>query len=197
MSGNEPADFNQSSTVEQSSDAAGLDSLKQDVSQVTDAAVERGHSLLRSASEQATGFLDGRKNNAADSMTEAAKVLRTSAQQAFGDRSAINAAASTAAGRVERFADTLRDRSAAEIVHDVEAALRRRPTTVAVITIALGFLGARFVTASAEGLRNQREREYPPHGRASGEVHVQGVGPAAKAGTPAHPGSIAGPGLST
>ena len=152
MSGNEPADLNQSSTVRQSSDAADLDGLKDDVSQLTDAAVERGHSLLRSATEQATGFLDGRKNDAANSMAEAAKMLRTSAQQAFGDRSAINAAVNTALGRVERFADTLRDRSAAEIVHDVEAALRRRPTTVAVITIALGFLGARFVRASAEGL---------------------------------------------
>jgi hypothetical protein len=197
MSGNEPADLNQSSTVQQSSDAVDLDSLKHDVSQVTDAAVERGHSLLRSASEQATGFLDGRKNDAANSVAEAAKMLRTSAQQAFGDRSAINAIVNTAVGRVERFSDTLRDRSAAEIVHDVEAALRRRPTTVAVITIALGFLGARFVRASAGGLRNQPEREYPQHGRASGEVHVQGVGPAAKAGTPAHAGSIASPGLST
>ena len=83
MSGNEPADLNQSSTVQQSSGAADLDGLKDDVSQLTDAAVERGHGLLRSASEQATSFLDGRKNDAADSMSEAAKMLRSSAQQAF------------------------------------------------------------------------------------------------------------------
>jgi hypothetical protein len=189
MSGNEPADLHK-----RSSSAADLDGLKDDVSQLTDAAVERGHSLLQSARDQATGFLDGRKNDAADSIAEAAKVFRNSAQQALGDRSAINAVVNTAVGRVERFAGTLRDRSAAELVHDVEAALRRRPATVAVITLALGFLGARFVRASAEGIRDQRPHQQ--HGPASGEVHAQGVGPAAKAGTTAHAGTIAGPRLS-
>lgn len=164
---------NPGSSSQQGAQAADWDGLKDDVSQIADAALERGRGLLGSARSQATGFLDGRKDDAAQSIVELAQSLRESAQ-AFGDRPNIQGVVDTAVGGLEQLADTIRERSVAELFEDLENMMRRRPTTVAVATLALGFLAARFVKASAEGMRDERAREYRRQGGSGGQLQARG-----------------------
>lgn len=146
------------SSGQQGSQPADWDGLKDDVSQIADAALERGRGLLGSAKDQATGFLDQRKNDAAQSIVELAHSLRDSSE-GFGERPNIRGIVDTAVDGLEQVAANIQSRSVAEIFDDVEAVMRRHPTTVAVTALALGFLAARFVKASSEGLREDFARQ--------------------------------------
>jgi hypothetical protein len=123
------------------------------VGQLTDAAMEQGRNLLDSAKEQASGFVDQRKNDAAQSVVGLANSLRESGR-AFEDLPQVRTLVDTAAGGIEQFADTIRERSVNDMLNDVEDIVRRRPMTVAVATLAAGFLLARFIKASAENARD-------------------------------------------
>jgi hypothetical protein len=166
---------NREPSSRQGSEPADWDGLKGDVSEIADAALERGRGLLGSATSQATGFVDQRKNDAAQSIVEFAQSLRESSE-AFGDRPNIQGLVETAIGGLEQVADTIRDRSAAEILNDVEAMMRRRPTTVAVTALALGFVAARFIKASAEGIKDERTRQYRAQGRVGSQSQSRGIG---------------------
>ena len=132
--------------------AADPGALKQDVEQVAEAAAERGRQFVDSARAQATGYVDQRKNDLAQSVADLAKALRD-ASQPFDDRPNIRALVDNAAGGLDQFADTIRNRSVSEIYGDVEDLLRRRPAAVAATTLAAGFLLSRFIKASAENMR--------------------------------------------
>ena len=129
-----------------------LGTLKDDVSQVAGAAVERGRQFVDSAREQATGYVEQRKGAVAQSVADLAKALRE-ASQPFDDRPNIKAFVDNAAGGLDQLADTIRSRGVAEIYSDVEDILRRRPAAVAATTLAAGFLISRFIKASADKLR--------------------------------------------
>ena len=157
---------------QQGSAAADWDGLKDDVSEIADAALDRGRGLLGSARDQATGFLDQRKDGVAQSVVELAQSLRETTES-FADRPNLHGIVDTAAGSLEQFADQIRDRSVAEIFTDLEAIMRRRPVTVAVATLAVGFLAARFVKASAEGMRDDvRQSRQPPRIGAQAQTHA-------------------------
>lgn len=151
---------NRGASGQQGATPADWDGLKDDVSEIADAALDRGRGLLGSARDQATGFLDQRKDDVAHSVVELAQSLRETTQ-AFADRPNLHGIVDTAAGSLEDFADQIRDRSVAEIFTDLEAIMRRRPMTVAVATLAAGFLAARFVKASAEGMREDARQHRP------------------------------------
>ena len=131
---------------------ADLGALKDDVSQVAEAAVERGRQFVDSAREQATGYVEQRKGAVAQSVADLARALRE-ASQPFDDRPNIKAFVDNAAGGLDQLADTIRSRGVAEIYSDVEDILRRRPAAVAATTLAAGFLISRFIKASADNLR--------------------------------------------
>src|SRR5215213_4740311 len=154
---------------------ADLNALKEDVSQVADVALERGRQFMDSARAQATGYVDQRKGDLAQSVADLASALRE-ASKPFDDRPNIKAFVDNAAVGLEQLADTVRDRSVAEIYGDVEDILRRRPAAVAVATLAAGFLVSRFIRASAENLRVAEAARRRGGGRRPG-------GPAARPAT--------------
>ena len=163
------------SAGQQGSAPADWDGLKDDVSEIADAALDRGRGLLGSARDQATGFLDQRKDDAAQSVVELAQSLRETTQ-AFADRPNLHGVVDSAAEGLEQLADQIRQRSVAEIFSDLEDIMRRRPMTVAVATLAAGFLAARFVKASAEGLRDDA-RQSRQQGRIGSQAGTRASAP--------------------
>jgi hypothetical protein len=147
--GHENRDNQQSATM-QGAAGADWDSLKSEVGDAAGAAMDQGRHLLDSARDQATGFVDQRKNAIAESVVGLANQLRESGG-ALEDRPQIRAVVDRAVGGLEQLADGIRDRSVADMIGDVEDLVRRRPAVAAVATMAAGFLLARFVKASTSG----------------------------------------------
>jgi ElaB/YqjD/DUF883 family membrane-anchored ribosome-binding protein len=138
------------------SEDADWNALKSEVSEMTDAAVERGRRFVDSAREQATGYVDRSKDHMAQSVADLATSLRE-ATRSFDDRPNIRAFVDSAAEGLDQLAGSIRERSFSEIVSDVEEVVRRRPAAVAAVTVAIGFLAARFIKSSAEGIRHEHE----------------------------------------
>lgn len=131
------------------------DALREDVSEMAGAAVERGRHFVDSAREHATEYADRRKGDIAQSVADFATSLRESTSS-FDERPNIRAVVDSAAEGLEHLADSIRERSFADIFNDLEDAVRRRPATVAAVSVAVGFLTARFIKSTAEDLRQER-----------------------------------------
>jgi hypothetical protein len=131
------------------------DTLKEDVSGIADAAVERGRHFVDAARSQASEYADKRKNDMAQSVADVAASLRE-ATKPFEDRPNIRAFAESAAVGLDQLADTIRSRSFGDIFEEVEDVVRRRPATIAVVTAAAGFLISRFIRASSDSVRHAR-----------------------------------------
>jgi hypothetical protein len=151
-------------------DAADWDALKGDVGEIAGVAVERGRHFLDSAREQATVYVDRRKDDVAQSVADFATSLRESTSS-FDDRPNIRAVVDSAAEGLDQLADTIRERSFADIFNNAEDVIRQRPAAVAAVTVAIGFLAARFIKASAEGLR--QDHVYQGQGRQGGQRRQQ------------------------
>jgi hypothetical protein len=130
-------------------DSADWDTLKSDASDIADAAIKRGRHFMDAARDQATGYVDRRKNDVAQSVADFATSLRDSTAS-FDDRPNIRAFVDSAAEGLDQLADSIRQRSFADIYEDIEDVMRRRPAAVAAVTVAVGFLAARFIKASSE-----------------------------------------------
>jgi len=157
--GQQDSDRNGQQTV----GAEDWDSLREDVSGIAGAAVERGRHFIDAAREQATDYADRRKDAVAQSVADFATSLRESTHS-FDERPNIRAVVDSAAEGLEQLAETIRERSFADIFNDFEEVARRRPATVAAVSVAVGFLAARFIKSTAEDLR----REAPASRRAQG-----------------------------
>jgi ElaB/YqjD/DUF883 family membrane-anchored ribosome-binding protein len=129
------------------------DTLRDDVSDIAGAAVERGRYFFDAARDQATDYADRRKDDVAQSVADFASSLRGSTES-FDERPNIRAVVDSAAEGLEQLADTIRERSFADIFNDFENMVRRRPATVAAVSVAVGFLTARFIKSTAEDLRH-------------------------------------------
>jgi uncharacterized membrane protein YgcG len=129
--------------------APGLDDLKEDVSEMADAAVRRGRHFVDSARAQAIDYVDRRKNDAAQSVADVANSLRE-ATKPFDDRPNIRAFADTAADGLDQLAESIRERSFEDIYGEVEEVIRRRPLAVGAAAMLVGFMAARFLKSSAE-----------------------------------------------
>jgi ElaB/YqjD/DUF883 family membrane-anchored ribosome-binding protein len=141
------------------------DALRGDMSEMAGAAVERGRHFIDSAREQATDYVDRRKDDIAQSVADFATSLRESTHS-FDERPNIRAVVDSAAEGLEQLADSIRDRSFSDIFNDFEDVVRRRPATVAAVSVAIGFLAARFVKSTAEDLRQEPVR---PSGARGGQ----------------------------
>jgi ElaB/YqjD/DUF883 family membrane-anchored ribosome-binding protein len=131
------------------------DALKGDVGDMAGAAVERGRYFIDSAREQATDYVDRRKDDVAQSVADFATSLRESTHS-FDERPNIRAVVDSAADGLEQLADTIRDKTFSDIFNDFEDVVRRRPATVAAVSVAIGFLAARFLKSTAEDMRHER-----------------------------------------
>jgi phage repressor protein C with HTH and peptisase S24 domain len=160
--------------------------IKEDVSQIAGAAVERGRNLidstLDSAKSQATSYVDQRKDEVAQSIAGFASSLREATKE-FDDRPGIREFVDSAAGGLEQVADSIRERSFNEIFELGEDMVRRRPGAVAAATLVAGFLVARFIKSSAEGIR-EAEAE-----RRRGSGSQRGGGPGRRPRAQASAGS--------
>jgi len=173
-------------TKQQGADNADWDTLKGDVGDIAGVAVERGRHFLDSAREQATVYVDRRKDSVAESVADLASSLRESTSS-FEDRPNIRAFVDSAAEGLDQLAGSIRERSFADIFNGVEDVVRQRPATVAAVSVIVGFVAARFIKSSAEGLRQG-------HPMPGGQGRRQGGG-ARAAGTQA--GGQRGPGATT
>jgi hypothetical protein len=162
---------------------ADWDALKDDVGDIANAAVERGRHFLDSAREQATGYVDRRKDDVAQSVTDLATSLRE-ATSSFDDRPNIRAFVDSAAEGLNQFADSIRERTVNDIFNDVEDVVRQRPAAVAAITVAIGFLTARFIKSSAEGMRHGYGSDQAQM-RSGGQQQARGPGAQASRGSQA------------
>jgi len=117
------------------------DALRGDVGEMAGAAVERGRYFIETAREQAADYVGHRKDDIAQSVADFATSLRESTNS-FDERPNIRAVVDSAADGLEQLADTIRDRSFADIFNDFEDVVRRRPATVAAVSVAVGFLAA-------------------------------------------------------
>lgn len=128
------------------------DALKDDVGDIAGVAVERSRYFIDSAREQATDYVGRRKDDVAQSVADFATSLRESTRS-FDERPNIRAVVDTAAEGLEQLADSIRERSFADFFNEFEDVVRRRPATAAAVSVAVGFLAARFIKSTAEDLR--------------------------------------------
>jgi hypothetical protein len=145
------------------------DTLKEGVGEMAGAAAERGRHFLDSAREQATTYVDGRKDAVAQSIQDLAHSLRESCR-AFEERPNIRAFVDSAAEGLDQLAGSVRARSFADIFNEAEALFRRRPMAMVAVTTLTGLLMARFIKSSADGLRDhdQQQRRGDGAGRQHG-----------------------------
>ena len=155
----------------QAADAPDWGVLKDEVGGIAEAAVERGWHFLDSAREQANGYLEGRKNEVADSIGEIAHSLRE-AMKPFEDRPNIRSLVDSAAQGLDQVADGIRERSVSELYEGFEDTMRRHPGAFAAGSMVVGFAIARFVKASGENAR----RTGPQRGRGGQIGSRQGRG---------------------
>jgi ElaB/YqjD/DUF883 family membrane-anchored ribosome-binding protein len=140
----------------QTAEGPDWDDLKSDVGDIAGAAVERGRTFVYAAREQATDYADKRKGDVAQSVSDFASSLRESTST-FEDRPNIKAVVDSAAEGLDHLADSIRDRSYGEIFTDVEDIMRQRPAAVVAVSVALGFLAARFIKSTASDLRYEAD----------------------------------------
>jgi hypothetical protein len=127
---------------------ADWDDLRHDVRQLGDVAMERGFSLVEAAREQVHGYVDRRKGDAAQSVSDLAQALRDSGGK-LDQQPNVKAFFDSAAEGLEQLSGSIRERSFEDFYSEVEAVARRRPAAVAVATFLTGFLAARFIKSSA------------------------------------------------
>jgi hypothetical protein len=159
---------------QQGAESADWETLKDDVGDIAGVAVERGRHFLDSAREQATVYVDRRKDSVADSVADLATSLRE-ATSSFEDRPNIRAFVDSAAEGLDHLAGSIRERTFSDIFNEMEDVVRERPAVVAAVSVALGFLTARFIKSSAEGLR-QDHHYQPPGQRQQGRAQQAGQG---------------------
>jgi hypothetical protein len=155
---------NQQPNAQRDAESPDWETLKGDVNDIAGAAVERGRHFLDSAREQATLYVDKRKDDVAQSVADFASSLRESTTS-FDDRPNIRAFVDSAAEGLDQLAGSIRERSFADIFNQVEDVVRERPAAVAAVTVAIGFLTARFIKASAETMRHDYRAQGGPQGR--------------------------------
>ncbi len=122
--------------------------LKGDVEGLADEAAERGRGLLDAARLQAQDYVERRKNDAAQSVHEFARTLRTSTKE-FDDKPNVKAFFDSAADGLEQLGSSIETRSFSDFYNEAESFARRAPVAVAVGTFVAGLLAARLIKASS------------------------------------------------
>jgi len=108
-----------------------------------------GNRLIGAARSRARSAFEHQQHRVADSIGSVAQALHQAANQLNEQNQDVAARyTDTAAERIERFADSLRDRNVDELVSQAEQYARRQPELFVGGAIALGFVLARFLRTS-------------------------------------------------
>lgn len=145
------------------SDTAGLvaEQVQSQAQQVAQQAQQTAGQVANQAKQQTTSVLTGQKERAADSLDSVAQALRQTSQQLQEQQGGISQLGNTAADRVERVSQYLRNTDVNGIVGDAEAYARSNPGVFLGGALALGFLAARFLKSSPP---SQAGGHYTPQG---------------------------------
>ncbi|MGA0599003.1 hypothetical protein [Enterovirga sp. CN4-39] len=156
-----------------------LKTIASDVaSEIAHTAAEQSRGLLQAARGTATGFVDQRKDTAAQSIADLASSLRETGNT-FEEQPSLKAFVGSAADGLDQLATGLKERSFADIYADVEALARRQPITFGAGAAIAGFLLARFIKSSAEELSEANAARA----RARSNVRPRTAGTGGMAGT--------------
>jgi len=164
----------QNSNNQQDIGSEDWDALREDVGDMAGAAVERGRFFIETAREQASDYAGRRKDDIAQSVADFATSLRESTHS-FDERPNIRAVVDNAADGLEQLADSIRERSFSDIFNDFEEVVRQRPATVAAVSVAVGFLAARFLKSTAEDMRHDRMNPQVSPARRSRQAQRPGT----------------------
>jgi hypothetical protein len=132
--------------------------------------------LVQDVRDVAESMLDEQKERAIGQVTGVAQALRKTAEGLSHENETIGRYAEQAAEQVERFAETVRERSLGDLVADVDDFARRQPTVFLVGAVAAGFIVGRFMAASAERNRQEYGRDYARRGAAQRSAASRDVG---------------------
>jgi hypothetical protein len=124
-----------------------------------------GAGLMDRVRETATSQIGAQKNRATDGLGSVAEAVRHSSQQLRDQQhETIAQYVEQAAGQLERFANTLRNKSVGDLLSETQDLARRRPAIFIGSAFVLGLFGARFIKSSRPdgGSRNRSlaERAY-------------------------------------
>jgi hypothetical protein len=116
----------------------------------TQAAREQAGALWSDTKQTARSVVGEKQQAAASGLGDFATVLRKAAREMDGSgKSTVCQLAQSAADGLERFSGTLRERDMNALMRDVESFARRQPVAFIGAAVAVGFLAARFLKASA------------------------------------------------
>ena len=117
----------------------------------TDGASQRPGDIWEDAGRATRSRLEARKDEAADGLGVVADALRDAARRQGGDDSSrppIAHLTGSAAEGLERLSSTLRSKDIGGMVRDVQRFAREQPVAFFGLSLAAGFLAARFLKAS-------------------------------------------------
>ena len=144
-------------------------------SEIAHTAAEQSRGLLQAARGTATGFVDQRKDTAAQSIADLASSLRETGNT-FEEQPSLKAFVGSAADGLDQLATGLKERSFADIYADVEAMARRQPITFGAGAAIAGFLLARFIKSSADELSEANAARAQARARTSARARAAGAG---------------------
>jgi hypothetical protein len=108
-----------------------------------------GTGLMDKVRESATSQIGAQKNRATDGIGSVAQAVRQSSQQLRDQQhETIAQYVEQAAGQLERFANTLKDKSVGDLLSETQDLARRKPALFIGSAFALGLFGARFIKSS-------------------------------------------------
>ena len=131
-------------------------------SDVADTAVGTAKDLAGQAAQQAESAAADKKSQAAGVLDDASSALHGAADSLRDDgRDAFARYAEQAAGQVEQFTSTVRDKNVGELLDEAERFARREPGLFIGGAFLLGIVGARFLKASSSEAGPDRSSAHP------------------------------------
>lgn len=121
--------------------------LQGDVEGLANVAAEQGRGLLDAARLQAQDYVERRKGEAASSVQDLARSLRSSGKD-MADKPHVRAFFDSAADGLEQLGTSIERRSLGDFYNEAESIARRAPVAVAVGTFVVGLIAARFIKSS-------------------------------------------------
>jgi hypothetical protein len=109
-----------------------------------------GSTLLGGIQQRVTSRVDEQKNRAADGLGGIADVFRNAGNELRGENEAVARYVDMASDQLRRFAETIRQRGAADMMDDVTRFARRNPAMFIGGAFLVGIGIARFLKASAD-----------------------------------------------
>ena len=137
------------------------------VSQAKEQVQEKAEEVKAGATERMRGQLDSQSTRLGEQLAPFANALRETGTHLEQEGQSQGAkAAQGAADQAERLAGYLKESDSGRILGDVEDFARRRPWMACAVGVAIGFVAARFLKATAD--RDGGRLTSPPNVRGEG-----------------------------